>query len=180
RMLIKIGSFWARYGGAGRYDAGAYDSFIFGRTHVMGALVRTEYDGDGSTYFFEFGGGAKEPNPDVFHNTKFTLLGHAHVGGSWDEFIDVNLHVLHAWTQEPDHECISRAEEWAVQNTADLQGNPELVQSLSAKFSEAPVGGCKGEQVAADIGTRTPNDEYVRMDSPNGNMTTVGAETIIN
>ncbi len=178
RMLVKVGSFWARYGGAGRYDAGAYDSFIFGRTHVMGALVRGEYDVDDATYHVELGGGAKEPNPEPFHNTKFTLLAHGHVGASFSEEFDIRGHVMHAWTQEPDHDCVSREEEWAVQNTAAL--SDETVKELAARYSEAPVGACRWEGVTGDSGTQTPNDEYVRGDSPDGSMTTLGAEIVWN
>lgn len=167
RVQVKVGSFWGRYGGMGRYDAGAYDTFIFGRTHSMGEDVRMEYDLDDTVLFFEEGFGVREPNPDPNHNTKFTLLAHAHAGFNYDEFLEVGAHWLHAWTQEPDHECFSREEEWAVQADAGLE--------IQAQYSEAPVGACKQEDPATANAT-----QLARADSPDGSMTVFGADAVIN
>ena len=38
----KAGSFWGRYGMAGKYDAGEYDTYLFGRTHALGGQARVE------------------------------------------------------------------------------------------------------------------------------------------
>src|SRR5690606_30480529 len=46
RMIAKVGSFWGRYGGAGQYDAGAYETYVIGRSHMIGESVRLEYDYD--------------------------------------------------------------------------------------------------------------------------------------
>lgn len=169
RLQIKVGSFWNRYGGMGRYDAGAYDTFLFGRTHVMGETVRMEYDLEDTVLFFEQGFGTKEPNPDPNHNTKFTLLAHLHAGFNWDEFLEMGLHGLYAWTQEPDHECISREEEWQIQS-----GNANAV-ALSAQFSEAPVGACKQENYST-----ATSSSYARADSPDGSMAVVGLDAVFN
>lgn len=167
RVQVKVGTFWGRYGGMGRYDAGAYDTFLFGRTHMMGEAVRMEYDLDDTVFWVEEGFGTKEPNPDPNHNTKFTLLAHLHAGFNYDEFLEVGGHVLHAWTQEPDRECFSREEEWAVQEQAGL--------AIQAQFSEAPVGACKQE----DPSTANAN-QLARADSPDGSMTVFGADAVLN
>jgi len=39
-----VGSHWNRYGQAGKYDSGKYDTFVFGRTHVIGYKARGEID----------------------------------------------------------------------------------------------------------------------------------------
>ncbi len=75
RMTAKIGSFWSRYGGAGQYDAGAYETFVIGRTHTVGENIRLEYDYNDFVWFFEEGFGTKRAR-------SFTLPRHqVHPGG---------------------------------------------------------------------------------------------------
>ena len=64
-LTLTVGGFTNRYGAAGRYDAGKYETYLFGRTHVAGATVNVAYDaGDDWTFQVETGGGAKlEPIP---------------------------------------------------------------------------------------------------------------------
>ena len=38
-LSLIVGGFTNRYGAAGRYDAGKYETYLFGRTHVAGATV---------------------------------------------------------------------------------------------------------------------------------------------
>ncbi len=37
-----MGSFWDKYGMSGKYDAGKYDVYLFGRTHTMGETISGE------------------------------------------------------------------------------------------------------------------------------------------
>jgi hypothetical protein len=64
-LTATVGGFTNRYGAAGRYDAGKYETYLFGRTHVAGATVNLAYDqSDDLTLQVEVGGGAKlEPIP---------------------------------------------------------------------------------------------------------------------
>ena len=64
-LTLTVGGFTNRYGAAGRYDAGKYETYLFGRTHVAGATVNVAYDAtDDWTFQIEGGGGAKlEPIP---------------------------------------------------------------------------------------------------------------------
>jgi hypothetical protein len=180
RLQIKVGSFWGRYGGAGRYDAGFFDSFIIGRTHTIGEAARVEYDYDDIVFHVEEGFGVKEPNPDPNHSTKFTLLAHAHAGFNWDEFLQVTGHVMHTWNQEPDHECISREEQWQIQGgNEDLASNPTRLLEVQAEFSDAAVGACKGEGPLGVGSEGPPLDGYVRMDSPDGSMTVTGIDAVL-
>jgi hypothetical protein len=109
RLELKAGSFWARYGMAGKWDAGEYDTYLFGRTHVAGELLRVEYDfDDANTLWVEHGIGAKRPDPSQFNNARFTMLNHAHVGfktGGWAEF---SAHYLNTWSQEEDRNYTPR------------------------------------------------------------------------
>ena len=103
RLEAKAGAFWARYGLAGKWDAGEYDTYLFGRTHVMGALVRGEFDlDDANTLWFEGGVGAKRPNPTQFNNARFTMLGHGHVGLRLGMGIEVAAHYMHSFAKEED------------------------------------------------------------------------------
>jgi hypothetical protein len=102
RLKVKAGSFWNRYGQMGRYDAGEYDTYLFGRTHAMGETVRVEIDmaDQPMTLGFEHGIGTKRPDASVYNTSRFTMLHHAHADMLWDQSIFVGLHFLHSWTQE--------------------------------------------------------------------------------
>lgn len=104
RFEARAGSFWAKYGMAGKYDAGKYDTFVMGRTHVMGATAKLEIDVGKVTLWGEEGFGAKQPNPSVYNNARFTLLQHLHAGLSYDKIVDVSLHHLHSWAAEEDRD----------------------------------------------------------------------------
>jgi hypothetical protein len=43
-LTATVGGFTNRYGAAGRYDAGKYETYIFGRTHVAGETLNLAYD----------------------------------------------------------------------------------------------------------------------------------------
>ncbi len=102
RLTVKAGSFWNRYGQMGRYDAGEYDTFIFGRTHAMGENVRLELDLEGQpmTIGIEHGIGTKRPDPSVYNSARFTMLHHMHADMTWDKSIQVGVHALFSWASE--------------------------------------------------------------------------------
>lgn len=114
RANVRIGAFWNQYGGSGKYDAGAYDSYIIGRTHIIGGTYRLDFDIDADTIWVEHGVGTKQPSPSVSQNTKFTLLHHAHVGMNLDSSILFGLHYMHSWTQEQDHQCVTDPDSGAL------------------------------------------------------------------
>jgi hypothetical protein len=121
RIEAKAGSFWSRYGLAGKWDAGEYDTYLFGRTHVMGEAVRVDYDlDDAHTLWFEQGLGAKRPDPSQFNNARFTMLNHLHAGFKIGSDIELSAHYMHAWTQEEDR-IIRRVNTVADANTGKLQ-----------------------------------------------------------
>ena len=41
-LTLTVGGFTNRYGAAGRYDAGKYETYLFGRTHVAGATLNVD------------------------------------------------------------------------------------------------------------------------------------------
>jgi len=102
RLEAKVGSFWGRYGMAGRYDAGYYDTFLFGRTHTLGETLRMEIDVADWTLWGEQGFGVRRPNPSIYNDARFTLVNHLHAGVSWKKTVDLSLHHFYTWAQEED------------------------------------------------------------------------------
>jgi hypothetical protein len=103
RISLKVGASQDRYGGAGLYDAGEYDTYLFGRTHVIGETLRLEYDVDDAwTLWLEEGLGGKRPDPSSFNNSRFTMLGHAHAGLNRGRAAQFSAHFLYSWAQEED------------------------------------------------------------------------------
>jgi hypothetical protein len=103
RLALKVGAYQDKYGAAGKYDAGEYDTYLFGRTHAMGETLRIEYDLTESwLLWFEHGLGGKRPDPSSFNNSRFTMLTHGHVGLHSGRDLQFSAHMLYSWAQEED------------------------------------------------------------------------------
>ncbi len=64
RLTVIAGAYTNRYGAAGRYDAGRYETYLFGRTHTAGLTVTFDQDWNDWTFEAEGGfGGKLEPIP---------------------------------------------------------------------------------------------------------------------
>src|SRR5690606_22975898 len=99
KFNVKAGNFWARYGMAGVYDAGEYDTYIIGRTHAMGGLAKMAIDLGVSTLTFEGGFGAKQPNPEMFNRARFTPMAHIHAFYK-NVAMELGLHAMYAWADQ--------------------------------------------------------------------------------
>lgn len=103
RMSLKVGAYQDKYGAAGKYDAGEYDTYLFGRTHVIGETLRAEYDLSPSwLLWLEEGVGGKRPDPKSFNNSRFTMLAHGHAGLKSGRDLEFTAHMLYSWAQEED------------------------------------------------------------------------------
>ncbi len=103
RLSLKVGASQDRYGAAGKYDAGEYDTYLFGRTHVIGETLRAEYDlNEAWTLWLEQGVGGKRPDPSSFNNSRFTMLAHGHAGLNQGKDLQFSGHFLYSWAQEED------------------------------------------------------------------------------
>jgi hypothetical protein len=131
RAEFKVGSFWGKYGMAGEYDAGKYDTFLFGRTHVMGESGRIEIDVGKVTLWAEEGFGGKQPDPNPYNATNFTLLAHGHAGLKWDRMLAVSAHFLYSWAQDSDQ---------SGANFKDLPAGSMTVSGLDASLSNTLIG----------------------------------------
>ena len=105
RIEVKVGSFWNKYGMAGKYDAGKYDTYVFGRTHTMGELVGLEYDVSDFTFKISEGFGTRGEQANIgtaptVGTTGFTLLSHFHGGIAYKNFAEIGLHYLTSWCQD--------------------------------------------------------------------------------
>jgi hypothetical protein len=113
-----VGAFSSRYGAAGRWDAGRYETYLFGATHAAGETLTTEWRiGDGLVLMLEHGLGAKLqavphapgapdapylPYPgDVPQGT--TLLHHGHVGLGVGKHVTFGAHYLTTWTDDAEN-----------------------------------------------------------------------------
>ena len=113
-FLANIGCFSGGYGSAGRYDAGAYGTYVFGRTHACGETLSVFYDvSDDTTLQVEHGVGARTdvtpfdpmaptarwlPYPGPVQQFP-TLLHHAHIGATFRDHYRLAFHYLTSWTQ---------------------------------------------------------------------------------
>jgi hypothetical protein len=100
RLQWKVGAFTERYGMSGKYDAGKYDTYLFGRTHAMGERLRGEYELGDLTLKLEHGLGTRQPHPLVTPKNGLTLLHHLHAGVAHRKLIRAEAHYLTAWSQD--------------------------------------------------------------------------------
>jgi hypothetical protein len=115
-LIWNVGVFQNRYGGAGRYDAGKYETYLFGRTHVAGETLTGFYNLTPSwTVTIEHGVGAKLESPPaniglppdavflpyggpVQQGTQ--LVHHAHIALSHEDMVQLGGHYLTTWTDD--------------------------------------------------------------------------------
>lgn len=103
RFQARAGAHWNRYGMAGRYDAGEYDTYLYGRTRITGITLKEELDVGGVSLGFEQGFGGHRPHPSTYNTAKFTLLAHGHAYLNYKGLM-LGLHLLHSWAQEEDRD----------------------------------------------------------------------------
>ena len=130
-LFLNAGIFGNRYGGMGRFDAGRYDTYIFGQTHVAGETLTAKLAlTDNLALVIEHGfgatadvlpGNAKEISGDVYsESANFdwmpysgawgelpAMLNHLHAGVVFHSSklfkeLMVNAHFLHAFTNSED------------------------------------------------------------------------------
>ena len=114
-LVVNAGAFANGYGGSGKYDAGRYDTYVIGRTHVAGEQTNISIDlGHKWQLQIEQGFGVKlDVIPFQNNNTLpsylpypgpaaqgTTLLHHEHIGLKYSTKVLLGLHYLKAWTQD--------------------------------------------------------------------------------
>jgi hypothetical protein len=191
-LLINVGSFAGGYGSAGRYDAGAYGTYMFGRTHATGETVSAFYDiTDDVTLQAEHGIGARldvtpvtpgfEPPPYLPYSPEQqfpTFLHHAHLGATYLEKVRVAAHYLTQWTQAattlmmPDGRISSYGLELKFIDT--MLGNAFL--GVSQIKSKEPLRVAGAFEVLHSWEGWSLRDNFFPNSRGNGTVTSVGGE----
>jgi hypothetical protein len=142
RISLKVGAYQDRYGAAGKYDAGEYDTYLFGRTHAMGETLRLDYDlSEAWNLWLEEGVGGKRADPSSFNNARFTMLAHGHVGVSKGNDMQFSAHMLYSWAQEEDRPYnISKDATGYANSIVDARDGNMWVAGADARFDLGAFG----------------------------------------
>jgi hypothetical protein len=142
RIALKVGAYQDRYGSAGKYDAGEYDTYLFGRTHVMGETLRADYDlSEAWGLWAEEGVGGKRPDPSSFNNARFTMLAHGHVGLNKGNDMQFSAHMLYSWAQEEDRPYnITKDATGYANSLVDAKDGNMWVAGADARFDLGAFG----------------------------------------
>jgi hypothetical protein len=146
-LTWKVGSFWDKYGTASQYDAGKYDTYMFGRTHQMGESLAAEYTLNDYAFRLSHGIGTRAEQVAFTHlqyglptfpagsennYPGFTLLNHVHAGVSYKKVLDVNVHYLTSWAQ--DYRAVGVNQGTTTDGHIDVYGGEATVKM-------GPLGG---------------------------------------
>ena len=163
-LVWRVGAFWEKFGMAGRYDGGPYDTYMFGRTHQLGESLAGQYKTGDWTFKLEHGFGAHLEmvpagislsgsqlslnylNSAAGNNYPpgaspgFTLLHHIHAGVAYKRSIDFNVHYMVAWSQDDRVEgTLGSNPMGTAVNSVDRSGQPD--GSLTVLGAEARLSG---------------------------------------
>ena len=125
RLTLIAGAYTNRYGAAGRYDAGRYETYLFGRTHTAGETLTYDYDFNDWTFEAEEGfGGKLEPIPfygppggnttSVTANQNLpawepypgpvpqesTFVAHGHLGAVFKKELIIGAHYIYVFSND--------------------------------------------------------------------------------
>ncbi len=160
-----VGIFQNRYGAMGRYDAGRYDTYIFGRTHVAGETLTATFDlGEKLVLQVEHGFGAKadvlprwswfdglngEPAPwmpwggDYEQGT--TMVNHAHAALFLYDVPILNemvaaMHFMQSFTADADPSTLHNADPDDDERDANLMTMGGDIKFNGAIFGDLYLG----------------------------------------
>jgi hypothetical protein len=167
-LVWKVGAFWEKFGMAGRYDGGPYDTYMFGRTHQLGESLAGQYRTGDWTFKLEHGFGAhlemvpagislsgSQQSLNYLNNGAgnnyppgaspgFTLLHHVHAGVAYKRTFDFNAHYLVAWSRDDRVEgTLGSSPNGGPMNTVDRSGQPDgsiTVLGAEARLSAGRLG----------------------------------------
>jgi hypothetical protein len=164
RLNWKVGEFWDKFGMAGRYDGGHYDTYMIGRTHQIGESLTLEYAAGDLTFQVTHGFGAHlemvptgisltgSSNALNYVNTSagnayppsaspgFTLLHHVHLRVSYKKRLDLKAHYMTSWAQDDREQGTQEAGlGGGTQNAPPTAGVYQGQGSLSVLGAEARI-----------------------------------------
>jgi hypothetical protein len=136
RLTLLAGGFQNRYGAAGRYDAGKYQTYLFGQTHIVGETLTLDYDVGDWTFEVEqgFGGkltpipfygaptgtGTTNPNTDLPDWEPYpgplpqesTFVHHEHIGAVFKKELILGLHYIDVFANDDERAGSYTATAW--------------------------------------------------------------------
>ena len=153
RLTLIAGAYTNRYGAAGRYDAGRYETYLFGRTHTAGETLTYDYDYNDWTLEAEEGfGGKLEPIPfygppvgngagnnanqnlpawDPYPGPvpqESTFVAHGHLGAVFKKEVIIGLHYLYVFANDNER---AGSYQGGTNPSWDGPGNSGMIQSKS-------------------------------------------------
>ena len=93
RVQVKGGSFWDRFGYLPKYD-----TYIFGRTHQVGAQAKVQVETGPLTFWVLDGVGGHTES--IKSKQGLTMLHYASAGVSWDRTAELGLYYLNARSRD--------------------------------------------------------------------------------
>jgi hypothetical protein len=155
RLTLIAGAYTNRYGAAGRYDAGRYETYLFGRTHTAGETLTYDYDWNDWTFEAEEGfGGKLEPIPfygqpvnpttiapanqelpawDPYPGPvpqESTFVAHGHLGAVFKKEVIVGLHYINVFANDNERAGSYQGSNGAWDG-ASFTGNPPAINTMS-------------------------------------------------
>jgi hypothetical protein len=154
-LSATVGGFTNRYGAAGRYDAGKYETYIFGRTHVAGETLNLSFDAnDDLTLVVEETFGAKlEPIPfygrplgnsvvanmgDVRQGLpawepfpgpramESTFVASAHLGAVYKKALLMGLHYINAFANDNERSTANQGQHFGPDSRPSNEDKPSI------------------------------------------------------
>ncbi len=93
KVQVKGGSFWDRFGYLPKYD-----TYIFGRTHQVGAQARVEVETGPLTFWVLDGVGGHTES--IKSKQGLTMIHYAQAGVSYDRMVELGLYYLNAHSRD--------------------------------------------------------------------------------
>jgi hypothetical protein len=154
---LTVGAYTNRYGAAGRYDAGKYETYLFARTHIAGETLSFHYDVGDWTMAAEEGFGAKlepipfnaaagamvttqpwEPYPGPVPQES-TFVYHAHAGVIFKQMLLIGAHYLDMFAN--DLERAGAFSGMAYQGRMSTEPKPNVaIAGVDVKFLNSFYG----------------------------------------
>jgi len=173
RLTVLAGGFTNRYGAAGRYDAGKYETYLFGRTHIVGETVTLDYDVNDWTFEGEEGFGGKlepipfygppegaaanggnanedlptwDPYPGIVPQES-TFVAHGHLGAIYKKELILGAHYIDVFANDNERAGSYTGAPWggnAAMTAARLATDPHPNITISGVDAKL-IGGVLGE-----------------------------------
>jgi hypothetical protein len=168
RIKLKAGAFWERFGYQERYD-----TFLFGRTHIMGEQLSAETTAAGLTFSLLQGFGVHLPD------TASEGLAVAHyyrASAAWSKRIELGVNYLDTFSQDKVRGAGTDSEMWIA--GVDLHTHFEYFGDLTLGFSYLSIANPNSLAAAIEVmhtfKGQSLEAAYLGPNAKKGSLTSVG------